>query len=983
MKDENKNRKNIFFETLLQNARGGFSGAKNLKRRRIKKLFTWWSKFIFITLLTFAWIFSGWPQIWNFPPGLNKTHAGSTIAYKSAGAGTMTETIDANLTPAAPAAVDAGDILIAHIVVLDASLSLSTPSGWTLLFGPSGLGTTNAGGALLGNAWAYGRIADGSEDGATINFGSLASTVGRMGRIYSFSGYSSGTINDVVPAASFTPDQTETDPVIQQVTTTVSGAKAISLVSQDDNNSHAALGAVTGGTWAESVADYVDANVGAQGGKLQIQVGTPTSDPGTIAGGLVAGTDDEANTLNFEIRSNAPVVTLSGTATASITEADIVAGGKTIVLTTDGMYAPANASRIQFVGGTTAGKAGAISGDSTIALNSGLTGGIASAVAAGDLVIAVFGTGATADRTLAITDGSNSYTLIDSELYQDDTLDTNLRVAYKFMGGTPDASTTFGPTGNANDSGAMAVYVFRGVDSSNPLDVAAVPGQAADTSRVVPPDITPSTAGAYVVVVGAAGHNGGADTFTSTDLVLDFFTRGGTNDTNDVSIGVGHINNWTSGATDAATWGHSQTDSVDFSWAAITLALRPAATTPFADARQAIINGLDSAQSGGTGWDAVVKAGQNVSGVVRTSNTVVTITLDAFPSYDITAQETITATIPATALLGEQTSVATPTFTIDTDVSPPDAPTNVSATDGTYTDKVTITWTKSSGATGYKVYEGTNLLDTLGDVATYDDSAAPAPTITAGTSTASDGTTVGAVSLILSGYSANNGTSRTYKVVATNAAGDSPDSATDTGYRGAGTLTYQWQRSAADSDASYSNIDGATTFSYEDSGAPDNGDGRYFRCVLNASGAAQQISSSDRGFEGFISVSIDPNGVVSYGNVPLNSEKDTTASGTNETKTARNDGNVAENFNIKTSHAVGGTQWSVGGTAGVNTFVHSFSINDGTSWEILQTYDSYETLAVNVSSSGTQDFDLKIGTPVSTSDYQQKTATVTVQAVEY
>ncbi len=591
--------------------------------------------------------------------GPQTVYAGTTINYKSAGAGTGTEVSGTDLTPAAPATVDVGDILIAHIVVLNATSALSTPAGWALLSGPSGLGVTET-----GRAWAYGKIADGTEDGAAINFGNLASTVGRLGRIYSFSGYSSGTINDVVPASSFTADGSETDPVIRQVTTSVSGAKAVALVSQDDNNSHAALGAVTGGTWAESVTDYVDTTVGAQGAALQIQVGTPTTDPGTIAGGLVAGTDDEANTLSFEIRSGPPVVTLSGTVTSSITEADIVAGGETIVLTTDGLFVPASAGAIQFVGGSVAGKAGAASGNTTIALNSGLSGGVAESVAEGDMVIAVFGTGSVADRTLAITDGSNNYTLIDSELYQDDTLDTNLRVAYKFMGSTPDASTTFGPTGNASDSGAMGVYVFRGVDPNTPLDVAAVSGQAADTSRVVPPDITPSTAGAYVVIAGAAGHNGGADTFTSTDLIVDFTTTGGTNDDNDVSIGIGHIDNWTSGATNAATWGHSQTDSTSFSWAAITLALRPEATTPFADARQDIIDGLDSAQAEGTGWDAVVKAGQAVTDVVRTSDGVVTITLDAFGSYDISAQETITATVPGTALRGEQSAVATPTFTV-------------------------------------------------------------------------------------------------------------------------------------------------------------------------------------------------------------------------------------------------------------------------------------------------------------------------------
>ncbi len=80
--------------------------------------------------------------------------------------------------------------------------------------------------------------------------------------------------------------------------------------------------------------------------------------------------------------------------------------------------------------------------------------------------------------------------------------------------------------------------------------------------------------------------------------------------------------------------------------------------------RQDIINGLDSAQSEGTGWDAVVKATQGVAGVVRTSATVVTITLDAFATYNITATETITCTVPSTAVVSVTSYVATPTFTV-------------------------------------------------------------------------------------------------------------------------------------------------------------------------------------------------------------------------------------------------------------------------------------------------------------------------------
>jgi hypothetical protein len=58
---------------------------------------------------------------------------------------------------------------------------------------------------------------------------------------------------------------------------------------------------------------------------------------------------------------------------------------------------------------------------------------------------------------------------------------------------------------------------------------------------------------------------------------------------------------------------------------------------------------------------------------VRTSSTVCTITFAADAGYDITAQETLTWTIPAAALTGASAVVATPTFTIGT-VASQDAP---------------------------------------------------------------------------------------------------------------------------------------------------------------------------------------------------------------------------------------------------------------------------------------------------------------------
>jgi hypothetical protein len=176
-----------------------------------------------------------------------------------------------------------------------------------------------------------------------------------------------------------------------------------------------------------------------------------------------------------------------------------------------------------------------------------------------------------------------------------------------------------------------------------------------------------------------------------------------------------------------------------------------------------------------------------------------------------------------------------------------DAPTNVSVTEN-QAAKVVVTWTKSAGATGYRVYrDNADVSGLLGDVASYDDTTSAAPVITPGSTVSSDGTNCNYVSLSLSGASIANGTTHTYKVVAVGNNGNSADSGTDTGYRLAAALTYQYQRSAADSNASYSDISGGTTAAYNDPYVPE-GSGRYYRCRLNSSGASEQISAVDRGY---------------------------------------------------------------------------------------------------------------------------------------
>jgi len=94
-----------------------------------------------------------------------------------------------------------------------------------------------------------------------------------------------------------------------------------------------------------------------------------------------------------------------------------------------------------------------------------------------------------------------------------------------------------------------------------------------------------------------------------------------------------------------------------------------AAGATFDAQRQNIINGMDSAQAEAAGWDAVVKVEMPVTAVVRTDNDTVTITLtdfdgDPYTAYNITANEIVTVTIPASALVGTVEIVCTPTFQI-------------------------------------------------------------------------------------------------------------------------------------------------------------------------------------------------------------------------------------------------------------------------------------------------------------------------------
>lgn len=228
-----------------------------------------------------------------------------------------------------------------------------------------------------------------------------------------------------------------------------------------------------------------------------------------------------------------------------------------------------NKTPIQYVGGTTAQITGSASTTTNISLTA-LTGGMDTQPREGDVVIVYYGVGSNADRAIGVT--TAGYTEI-VELYSNDSEDANLSVSYKAMSSTPDTSVVVSATGSSADSGSVVIKVFRNVDIRNILDVTSTTATGIDSVLCNPPAITPVTVGAVIVSGGSGAHTQGVQTFSSSDLV-NFSSVGGPDNTHDSTTGMGFYN-WISGAVDPAAFTFSTTNSVNFSWAAVTLALRP------------------------------------------------------------------------------------------------------------------------------------------------------------------------------------------------------------------------------------------------------------------------------------------------------------------------------------------------------------------------------------------------------------------------
>ena len=214
--------------------------------------------------------------------------------------------------------------------------------------------------------------------------------------------------------------------------------------------------------------------------------------------------------------------------------------------------------------------------DQTTSLTA-LTGGIRSSAQEGDIVIAVYSISSTVNYTSVIEDPSAvAYTTIGSPQYVNDNNDTDLLVAYKIMGSTPDSSVTFKSIGgSSNDTMHHTLYVFSGVNTTTPLDVTPTSATNVNGASITPASITPVTPESAVVFVVAGAHTNGSATYSTSTSGITNLVTWGANSLRDGSVAVGHVPNWSGGAVTPAVFTCSGGANNLFTSAAITFALRP------------------------------------------------------------------------------------------------------------------------------------------------------------------------------------------------------------------------------------------------------------------------------------------------------------------------------------------------------------------------------------------------------------------------
>jgi hypothetical protein len=202
-----------------------------------------------------------------------------------------------------------------------------------------------------------------------------------------------------------------------------------------------------------------------------------------------------------------------------------------------------------------------------------LSGGIASSASAGDIVFAVRAFKNATNRTF--TCDTSGYTQL-ADLYANSTNDAQLGVFYKVLT-TGETSVQISNSGSVSD-GAIGVFVFRGENITNPLDVTSTTATFTSTGRPDCPSITPVTNNSLILAIGSgAGASGNPlSDLTAPSGMSNFYqVRTGAGTDNQTVLGMATFIQTIAGAYNPATFGGGST-STSNSACAVTIALRKA-----------------------------------------------------------------------------------------------------------------------------------------------------------------------------------------------------------------------------------------------------------------------------------------------------------------------------------------------------------------------------------------------------------------------
>src|SRR3990167_1011677 len=330
--------------------------------------------------------------------------------------------------------------------------------------------------------------------------------------------------------------------------------------------------------------------------------------------------------------------------------------GKTVILTLTGdTYVPDTV-----VPPTLGTDAGTESGNNTASSSWAVAH---PAVAAGDLVII----GISWDDSTTTTDvtepaGPNSEALSEVNATPAVSSSTEVRCKVWWTIAT-DAwvagSLTFTPSASEQWTAVVAVIPAGDFDAADPIGASTTHASAGSETAVLSAAFT----------AGATDGDGRLFCWTAVDadpqtLAADW-TQVANQDRGAVSGGLFSRD---AAVTDSESIAEDTVSTIaGNTWCSVSFIVRAPATSLFEDARAAMRDGMVSAQSEAAGFNALRSTIIPLANITRTADDVLTIVFAAAASYDITAQEVITPTIPASILSGGVAIVATPTFTIDPD----------------------------------------------------------------------------------------------------------------------------------------------------------------------------------------------------------------------------------------------------------------------------------------------------------------------------